>query len=177
MYFTQPDQQMPQESQHFEGLHQFKDVYTIRLQPEARPFSLSAPRRVPITLHGVIQNEPRKMEMDVVIHKIDKPTDWCAGIIVVPRPNFTHHICVDLTRLNQVIKRECHTLSPVEQILGCLGGKVEVFSKLNVTAGFHHVKLSEESRELTLFGSCSFCRLSLGICFAPQFFVPDEQGP
>ena len=40
------------------------------------------------------------METLEVISKIDEPTDWCAGMVVVPRPGNGLTICVDLTKRN-----------------------------------------------------------------------------
>ena len=45
------------------------------------------------------------MEALGVIRKVDVPTDWCAGILVVPKSNNKVRICVDLTKLNRSV---CH---------------------------------------------------------------------
>ena len=36
------------------------------------------------------------MEELGVISKIDEPTDWCAGMVVVPKANGDVRICVDV---------------------------------------------------------------------------------
>ena len=36
-----------------------------------------------------------------VISKVEQPTEWCAGMVVVPKPNGQVRICVDLTKLNE----------------------------------------------------------------------------
>jgi len=36
-----------------------------------------------------------------VISKVDKPTPWCAGMVVVPKKEGAIHICVDLKPLNE----------------------------------------------------------------------------
>ena len=41
------------------------------------------------------------METLAVIHKVDVSTDWCAGMVVVPKNNNKVRICVDLTQLNK----------------------------------------------------------------------------
>ena len=38
------------------------------------------------------------MEKMGVISRISKPTDWCTGMVVVPKANGKVRICVDLTR-------------------------------------------------------------------------------
>ncbi|XP_042148913.1 uncharacterized protein K02A2.6-like [Ixodes scapularis] len=134
----------------FRGLGTLKDEYTIRLKPDAVPFSLSAPRRIPIPLREVVRHELDKLESDGVIRRVDKPTPWCSGLVVVPKPTGAYRLCVDLTRLNEVVLRERHILPTVEQVLGLLGDAA-IFSKLDATASFHQVRLAAGSQELTTF--------------------------
>nr|XP_050033154.2 uncharacterized protein LOC126529688 [Dermacentor andersoni] len=65
-------------------------------------------------------------------------------------PQQETRICVDLTKLNEVIERKRFIWPTVEQILGELGG-ARVFSKLEARSSLHQVKLSADSQELTTF--------------------------
>uniref|UniRef100_A0A147BJ81 RNA-directed DNA polymerase n=1 Tax=Ixodes ricinus TaxID=34613 RepID=A0A147BJ81_IXORI len=163
----------PSPTRLFQGLGELKEEYIIRLQPDAIPFSLHVPRRVPIPLRDVVKTELDKMEAQGVIRRVSNPTPWCAGMVVVPKPSGAYRICVDLTRLNKVVLRECHILPTVDQVLGLLG-EARVFSKLDATSSFHQVKLAEDSQELTTFitpfGRYCFRRLPFGITSAPEFF-------
>ena len=67
-----------------------------------------------------------------VIAKVQQPTDWCAGMVIVPKRNGTVRICVNLTKLNASICRERHVLPSVEETLALLGD-AKVFSKLDAT--------------------------------------------
>lgn len=127
-----------------------KEEYTIHLKHDVVPFSLSAPRRIPIPLREVVRKMLEKLESDGVIRRIDNPTPWCSGLVVVPKPSGAYRLCVDLTRLICAVLRERHILPTVEQVLGLLGD-VTVFSKLDATASFHQVKLSATSQEATAF--------------------------
>ncbi|XP_037529171.1 uncharacterized protein LOC119406504 [Rhipicephalus sanguineus] len=162
----------------FKGLGTLKDEYVIRLKPDAVPFSLSVPipcpsRRIPIPLLEVVRRELDKLESAGVIRRIDKPTPWCSGLVVVRKDDGSYRLCVDLTQLNKVVLRERHILPTVEQVLGLLGDAT-VFSRLDGTASFHQVKLSADSQELTTFitpyGRYCFCRLPFGITSAPEYF-------
>ena len=62
------------------------------------------------------------MERLGVITKIEEPTDWCAGMVVVPKQNSKVKICVDLMKLNESVQRERHILPSVEQMLAQIGG-------------------------------------------------------
>ena len=71
----------------FSGLGNFKGEYTIKLKPEAKPFSLFTPRNVPLPLHEKARLELKRMEELGVISPVQEPTPWCAGMVVVPKPS------------------------------------------------------------------------------------------
>ncbi|XP_049524062.1 uncharacterized protein K02A2.6-like [Dermacentor silvarum] len=157
----------------FTGLGTFPEEYTIRIKPDAVPYALSTARRIPIPLRDVVKKELDKMEQEGVIRCVDEPTDWCAGLVVVPKPAGGYRLCVDLTKLNQVVLRERHVLPTVDQTLGLLGD-ARVFSKLDATSGFHQVRLARDSQKyttfITPFGRYCYCRLPFGITSAPEYF-------
>ena len=113
------------------------------------------------------------MENLGVITKVNNPTDWCAGMVVMPKPNGNIRICVDLTKLNASVCRERHILPSVKQILAQIGEST-IFSKLDANVGFWQIKLSKQSALLTTFitpnGRYCFNRLLFGIISAPEFF-------
>ena len=108
-----------------------------------------------------------------VISKIDEPTDWCAGMVVVPKEDGRVRICVDLTQLNQSVCRERHILPLVEQTLAQIGG-AKHFSKLDANSGFWQIELDPETAKFTTFitpvGRFYFNRLLFGITSAPDHF-------
>ncbi|KAJ8377185.1 hypothetical protein SKAU_G00077650 [Synaphobranchus kaupii] len=122
------------------GLGEMRQPYTIRLKPGAQPFSLKTPRRIPLPLMGKVKQELSRMENLGVISKVEEPTEWCAGIVVVPKPSGAVRICVDLTKLNESVRREKYTLPSVEETLGMLAGAT-IFSKMvtEVTEGLEGV--------------------------------------
>lgn len=79
----------------FEGLGKLQGDYRIQLQEGAKPYALSTPRRVPIPLMKSVEQELRRMEDLGVIAKVHEPTEWCAGMVVVPKANGKVRICVD----------------------------------------------------------------------------------
>ena len=108
-----------------------------------------------------------------VISKVEEPTEWCAGMVVVPKQNGRVRICVDLTKLNESVCRERHILPSVKQTLAQIGG-AKFFSKLDANSGFWQVELARESALLTTFitpfGRFCFNRLPFGITSAPEHF-------
>ena len=69
----------------FEGLGKLGEEYTIKLKEGATPYSLYTPRKVPLPLRNRVKEELEKMEAMGVISKVDQPTPWCAGMVVVPK--------------------------------------------------------------------------------------------
>ena len=157
----------------FQGLGHMDGEYRIELKPDARPFSLNTPRRVPLPLLPAVREELERMQELGVITPVDEPTDWCAGMVVVPKSQGKVRICVDLTKLNESVRREKHPLPTVEQTLGQIKG-AQFFSKLDANSGFWQISLAPESRKLTTFitplGRFCFNRLPFGISSAPEHF-------
>ena len=132
-------------------LEQFSgEPYSICLQPDAKPVALSCPRRVPIPLLPKVKEELERMEAQGVIIPVEEPTEWCSGLVVVPKPSGKVRLCVDYTGLNKSVRREQHVLPTVDHTLGQLGG-TKFFTKLDANSGFYQILLSKDSQRLTAF--------------------------
>ena len=157
----------------FRGLGKMEGEYEIQLKDDAEPFSLSTPRRVAIPLLNRVHQELERMERMGVIAKVEQPTEWCSGMVVVPKSNSRVRICMDLTKLNLSVKRERHPLSAVDPTLAQLAG-ARVFTKLDANLGFWQIPPSISSALLTTFitpfGRFYFRRLPFGISSAPEHF-------
>ena len=157
----------------FKGLGTIEGEYNIVLKQNATPYALATPRRIPLPLKAQVEQELCRMEQLGVIQRVDTPTEWCAGMVVVPKGNNKVRICVDLTMLNKNVCRERHILPSVEQTLAQLQG-AKMFTKLDANSGFWQIKLSEKSALLTTFitpvGRFCFNRLPFGITSAPEFY-------
>lgn len=68
------------------------------MKRDAKPHSLFTPRHVSsITYIG-------QRGTGGVISKVDKPTEWCAGMVVVSKKGGDIRICVDLKPLTFFVK-------------------------------------------------------------------------
>ena len=139
--------------------------YLVELKSDENPHVISTPRRVHVPRLSKVEEEPFRMEQMQIISKVDEPTEWCAGMVVVPKADGKVRICVDLTKLNESILREYHPLPNIDHTLAQLAGAT-IFSKLDA--------LSPESAKLTTFitpfGRFCFNRLPFGISSAPEHF-------
>jgi len=70
-----------------------------------------------------------------VISKVDKPTPWCAGIVMVPKKEGAICICVHLKPVNENVLQEVHPLPQGDETLAQLAG-AKVFSKMDAHSGF-----------------------------------------
>ena len=109
-----------------------------------------------------------------VISPVTVPTEWCSGIVPVPKPNGRVRICVDPTPLNKAVQRETHPMGSVDESLAMLG-ESKVFTKLDANySGFWQIPLDEESKLLTTFitpvGRFCFNCLPFGISSTPEIF-------
>jgi hypothetical protein len=158
----------------FSGLGKLEGAYKIELQGDAKPFAITTPRQVPLPLMSKVKEELTRMQNLGVIKPVDQPTDWCAGMVVVPKANSERvRICVDMQRLNESVRRELHPLPSVDQTLAQLRG-AKILTKLDANSGFWQIDLDEESQLLTCFmtpfGRFAFRRLPFGISSAPEHF-------
>ena len=151
----------------FQGLRTIKDEYKIKLKPILllEKFQFHCGRKS--------KNELQQMEATGVISKVDCPTDWCAGMVVVQKKSGGVCICVDLKPPNQNVLREAHPMPHVDDTLAQLSGAT-VFSKLDARSGFWQVPLKKSSRLLTTFitpfGQYYFNKLPFGISSAQEIF-------
>ena len=158
----------------FDGLGRMEGrPYETALKDDVQPYAVHVPRRVALPLMDRTRQELDRMVKMGVIIRVEQPTDWCAPMVVVPKSEDSVRICVDLTKLNEGVRRERHDMPSVDYTLGQLAG-AQIFSKLDANSGFWQVPLAEEFTLLTTFitpfGRFAFRRLPFGISSAPEHF-------
>ena len=98
----------------FTGVGNLGEEYEIKLKDGAVPHSLFTARNVPIPLRQKVREELDRMEAMGVISRVCEPTQWCAGMVVVPKKSGAVRICVDLKPLNGNVLRETHPIPKVD---------------------------------------------------------------
>ena len=114
------------------------------------------------------------MERMEIISKVTICTQWCSGMVVVPKPSGAVRVCVDLSKaLNKNVLREPHPIPAVDDTLACFMGAT-IFSKVDGNIGFWQIPLSKDSRHYTTFitpySRYWFNKLPFGISSAPELF-------
>ena len=132
------------------------DPYVIKLAQNAKAHAIYTPRAIELPIRAKVQDALKKIESMGVISRVEQPTQWCAGMVAIPKKNGKLRICVYLKNLNEAVQREAYPLPKVDEMLAQLSGAT-IFSKLDANSGFRQIPLSEEPRPLTIFISLSGC--------------------
>eukprot|EP01129_Flabellula_baltica_P006938 TRINITY_DN2653_c0_g1_i5.p1 TRINITY_DN2653_c0_g1~~TRINITY_DN2653_c0_g1_i5.p1 ORF type:complete len:1752 (+),score=245.22 TRINITY_DN2653_c0_g1_i5:186-5441(+) len=98
---------------------------------------------------------------------------WAAPIVLVRKSNGKWRFCCDYRKLNKVTIGDSHPIPKIEEIFAQLSGS-RIFSSIDLTSGFHQIKLAEEDKEKTAFrspmGLFEWNVLPFGINNAPVVF-------
>lgn len=62
------------------------EEFDIRLREDARPFCVTTPRRVPLSLCDQLRAELDRLESEQIIRRVTEPTEWCADAPIVVAP-------------------------------------------------------------------------------------------
>ena len=146
----------------------------IQLIESITPYHLSAPRHVALPLLQPLKDELDRMMQLGVIKKVDEPTEWCHPIVLVRKENGGIRLCIDLTKLNDGVKREFYQLESVDETLSKLGKDCNVMSKLDANSGYWQIPLDEESQLkatfITPFGRYCPTRAPFGLTSMHEIF-------
>ena len=142
---------------------QFKDP---RQQPiKVPPYRMSGPKLA--ALKGIIKG----FIEDGIIQPASSP--WGFPVILVPKPDGSWRMCVDLRKLNEVIKHDSHQSPRNDDALAWLATKV-IRSFLDIRWGYHNLLLTDDARDILTFstpvGSYSYVRLPFGLATAGAMF-------
>ena len=130
-------------------------------------------RRVPLSLRSKLKDELDRLVDLKVIEPMDEPTPWISQLVIASKKNGDIRICLDPKELNQALLREHFTLPILEDTLHELG-QSKVFTKADLSSGYWHIVLDEESSKLTTFQTCfgryKWLRLPFGLNVSSEIF-------
>ena len=126
---------------------------------------------MPLALRDLTEKHLDKLEEYDIITKSN--SDYCCPAFVLPKKPSGIRLVVDTRSLNAVTKPENYPFPALhEQLLDLHGAKV--FTQLDLSQGYHHIKISEKDRHKTAFTilgrKYEYNRMCFGLKNAPFAF-------
>ena len=140
----------------------------ITLTEDAKPYAITAARKIPFAWQEQVKKELDELERKGIIKEVEKPTEWCHPMVVVPKKDSNDpRVCVDLTKLNQHVRRGPHPVSTPHDVITSIGKNSRYFTKLDAKSGYFQIAIAEEDQPLTTFITpwkrYMFCRAPMGL--------------
>ncbi|CAB3979511.1 Hypothetical predicted protein [Paramuricea clavata] len=135
----------------FQGLGCLDGDYHIKVDPLVPPVVYPA-RKIPFAIKDKFKDELCQMAKIGAITKVTEPSEWVNSIVVTEKKNGNLRICLDPRALNKAVQRKHYPMKTVEKVAAELEGAT-VFSTLDASSGFWHIKLDEQSSKLTTFNN------------------------
>ena len=117
-----------------------------------------SPRHIAYVLQKPFQEELQQLqELDIIMPLgVDNTAEWYNSFVLVPKANGKVWLCLDPVQLNQALIRLIHRGPTLNDILLKLNN-VQHMSIIDVSSGYHNLKLDKQSSYLTTF-ACLFGR-------------------
>ena len=149
----------------FKGLGKLQaEPVHLYTKPEVKPV-IQPPRPIPYHLQDKFAKAIDNLLNDDVIEVHKGPVTWISNPVLIPKPDGTLRICVDLRQVNKALENTHLPIPRIEDILPMFSNK-QVFSKLDLKTAFHQLELDDQSKHLTVFRAqgrlLRFKRLTMG---------------
>ena len=111
------------------------------------PFK-EAYRRIPPQMYDEVKAHIQEMLDLGAIRPSNSP--WASAIVLIRKKDGRLRFCIDLRRLNNRTVKDAYSLPRIESILDSLGG-AQIFTTLDLKAGYWQVEMAEECKAYTAF--------------------------
>lgn len=105
-------------------------------------------RRIPPQMYEEVKAHLKEMLDLGAIRPSHSP--WASAIVLVRKKDGKLRFCIDLRKLNQRTIKDSYSLPRIEQVLDSLVG-AQIFSSLDLKAGYWQVEMVEECKPYTAF--------------------------
>lgn len=146
----------------------------LTVRPEVRPTKIRY-TNIPLNMKAEADKQLADLLALGVIEEVKdwSSITWISSMIPVIKANGKLRLVVDLRALNKAIVRTIFLMPTINHVVEKLAGS-EIFSTIDLSNAFYHIRLDEESKALTTFWSGEqyyrFARLPFGLSSAPDIF-------
>jgi hypothetical protein len=143
--------------------------HAITLEADAKPPNSKPYHYSPLQKDEIERQVTEMLHSGVIAHSM---SPYAAPVLLVKKKDGSWRFCIDYRRLNLATVKNKFPLPIVDELLDELAGAT-LFSKLDLRAGYHQIRMREEDEEKTAFkmhGHFHFRVMPIGLTNAPATF-------
>jgi hypothetical protein len=145
--------------------------FKIELQPGTAPIAKAPYKMSPMEMKEL------KIQLQGLLDKgyiCPSTSSWGCSALFVEKKDKELRLCVDYRPLNAVTIKNKYPLPCIDILFDQLNG-AQVFSKIDLCSGYHHIKIRVEDIPKTAFmmryGLYEYLVMSFGLTIAPAHFM------
>ena len=121
--------------------------HSIHLKPNSEPVNLKAYRYSPIQ-----KAEIEKLISEMLSKNLEQPSQspYASPVLLVKKKDGTWRFCVDYRQLNSLTIKNQFPIPIIEDLLDELT-RASIFSKLDLTSGYHQIRMNPADCPKTAF--------------------------
>jgi hypothetical protein len=145
----------------------------VELLPNATPYHCVKPIRIPHIHYDTLKKEVYRLVEIGVLEEVDgeRAGPWCAPSFIIPKKDGRVRFITDFRELNRRIRRKPWPMPHITDLLQDIGPYTYV-TALDLSMGFYHFELSDETSEMATFmlpfGLFKYKRLPMGLSVSPD---------